>query len=49
MDSVTPFVMQATRKQKAFDRAVELLNQEPTIKSLIDTFDAELANVQLKP
>ena len=49
MDSVTPFVMQATRKQKAFDRAVELLNQEPTIKSLIETFDAELANVQLKP
>ncbi|MCU4395566.1 DNA polymerase III subunit gamma/tau [Acinetobacter junii] len=49
MDSVTPFVMQATRKQKAFDRAVELLNEEPTIKSLIDTFDAELANVQLKP
>lgn len=49
MDSVTPFVMQATRKQKAFDRAVELLNQEPTIKSLIETFDAVLANVQLKP
>ncbi|MFC3171159.1 hypothetical protein ACFOGQ_06540 [Acinetobacter vivianii] len=41
--------MQNQRKQKAFNRAVELLHQEPTIKSLVETFDAELHNIQLKP
>ena len=48
IDSNTPLVMQNARKQKAFNRAVELLHKEPTIKSLVDTFDAELQNIQLK-
>ncbi|MFV5192688.1 DNA polymerase III subunit gamma/tau [Acinetobacter courvalinii] len=49
VDSNTPLLMQNQRKQKAFNRAVELLHQEPTIKSLVETFDAELHNIQLKP
>ncbi|WP_043969822.1 DNA polymerase III subunit gamma/tau [Acinetobacter sp. NBRC 110496] len=49
VDSNTPLVMQNERKERAFSRAVELLHQEPTIKSLVDSFDAELQNVQLKP
>ena len=49
VDSNTPLLMQNQRKQKAFNRAVELLQQEPTIKSLVETFDAELHNIQLKP
>ena len=48
IDSITPFTMQVMRKEKAFHRAVELLQQEPTIKSLIETFDGELQNIQLK-
>ena len=40
--------MQVMRKEKAFHRAVELLQQEPAIKSLIETFDGELQNIQLK-
>jgi len=49
VDSTTPFAMQAVRKEKAFHRAVNLLQQEPTLKGLIETFDAELHNIQLKP
>ena len=48
VDSNTPLMMQNARKQKAFNRAVELLHKESTIKSLVDTFDAELQNIQLK-
>ena len=48
IDSITPFTMQVMRKEKAFHRAVELLQQEPAIKSLIETFDGELQNIQLK-
>ncbi|ENW96249.1 DNA polymerase III subunit gamma/tau [Acinetobacter sp. NIPH 298] len=46
--SNTPLAIQNKRKEKAFNRAVELLQHEPTIKSLIETFDAELHNIQLK-
>jgi len=49
VSSNTPLIMQNARKEKAFHRAVELLQQEPTIKSLIETFDAELQNIQLGP
>ncbi len=45
----TPYVMQSIRKEKAFHRATELLQQQPVIKSLIETFDGELQNIQLKP
>jgi len=40
--------MQNERKERAFHRAIELLSKEPTIKSLVETFDAELHNIQLK-
>ncbi|WP_433846872.1 DNA polymerase III subunit gamma/tau [Acinetobacter proteolyticus] len=49
VDSNTPLMMQNERKERAFNRAVELLHQEPTIKSLVDTFDAELVNIKLNP
>jgi len=49
VNSNTPLIMQNERKERAFHRAVELLHQEPTIKNLVDTFDAELVNIQLKP
>jgi DNA polymerase-3 subunit gamma/tau len=40
--------MQTVRKEKAYQRAKELLQQEPAIQSLIHLFDAELQNIQLK-
>ncbi len=40
--------MQAQRKQKAFQRAHELLQNEDTVKGLVQTFDGELHNIQLK-
>ncbi|WP_288422430.1 DNA polymerase III subunit gamma/tau [uncultured Acinetobacter sp.] len=49
VNTSTPYVMQSIRKEKAFHRATELLQQQPVIKSLIDTFDGELQNIQLKP
>ena len=49
VDSNTPLMMQNERKERAYHRAVELLHQEPTIKSLVDTFDAELVNIKLNP
>ena len=49
LDTSTPLTLQNSRKEKAFSRAVELLQQEPTIHSLMQTFDAELHNIQLKP
>jgi DNA polymerase-3 subunit gamma/tau len=45
----TPYTIQSARKEKAFHRAAELLQQQPVIKSLIETFDGELQNIQLKP
>ena len=44
----TPLVMQNERKERAYHRAIELLSKESTIKSLVETFDAELHNIQLK-
>ncbi|MEO9281730.1 DNA polymerase III subunit gamma/tau [Acinetobacter sp. WA-87] len=49
VNTSTPYVMQSIRKEKAFHRATELLQQQPVIKSLIETFDGELQNIQLKP
>ncbi|SMD54677.1 DNA polymerase III subunits gamma and tau [Acinetobacter baumannii] len=49
VNTATPYVMQSVRKEKAFHRATELLQQQPVIKSLIETFDGELQNIQLKP
>jgi DNA polymerase III subunit gamma/tau len=44
----TPYSLLNQRKQKAFSRAHELLNEEPVIKDLLGTFDGELQNIQLK-
>ncbi|MCU4414073.1 DNA polymerase III subunit gamma/tau [Acinetobacter sp. WU_MDCI_Axc73] len=49
VSGITPFVKQAERKQKAFQRAEDLLKTDPVVKSLLDTFQGELQNIQLKP
>lgn len=46
--SITPFIKQSERKEKAFQRAVTLISENKVVKSLLDTFDAELQNVNLK-
>lgn len=46
--SVTPYILLQQRKQHAYVRAVELLEQEPVVKQLLETFSAELHQVQLK-
>lgn len=46
--SITPFIKQSERKEKAFQRAVSLMSENKVVKSLLDTFDAELQNVNLK-
>ena len=48
LNTTTPYTMQTVRKEKAFQRATELLQKEPVVKSLLETFDAELQNIQLK-
>ena len=46
--SITPFIKQSERKEKAFQHAVSLMSENKVVKSLLDTFDAELQNVNLK-
>ncbi|KAF1019555.1 MAG: DNA polymerase III subunit tau [Acinetobacter bereziniae] len=48
VESITPYMMLKARKVRAFDRAAEMLQQEPVVKSLIDSFDAQIENIQLK-
>lgn len=48
VESITPYMMQKERKVRAFDRAAEMLKQEPVVKSLIDAFDGQIENIQLK-
>lgn len=48
VETITPYTMQAQRKQKAFQRAHELLQNEDTVKGLVQTFDGEFHNIQLK-
>lgn len=48
VETITPYTMQVQRKQKAFQRAHELLQNEDTVKGLVQTFDGELHNIQLK-
>ena len=45
---MTPYVMLQNRKERAFQRTVELLNEEPVIMDLMKEFDAELQNIQIK-
>ena len=48
VETITPYMMQAQRKEKAFQRAHELLQNEDSVKSLLQAFDGELHNIQLK-
>ncbi|OTG82926.1 DNA polymerase III subunit gamma/tau [Acinetobacter sp. ANC 4648] len=48
VDEITPFNMQNERKVKAFDRAAVMLHQESVVKNLVEVFDADLKNIQLK-
>ena len=45
---ITPFILQNQRKEKAFQCATDLLHQEPVVKSLVETFEAELNDIQIK-
>lgn len=44
----TPYLLQHQRKEQAYQRAEELLQTEPIVRDLIQSFDAELHNIQLK-
>jgi DNA polymerase-3 subunit gamma/tau len=44
----TPYLLQHQRKEHAHQRAVELLQAEPAVRDLLQGFDAELQNIQLK-
>ena len=48
VDQLTPFTMQQERKVRAFKRAEELLQAEPAVRDLLEQFDGELQNIQLK-
>lgn len=48
VESTTPYMMQNERKLRAYDRAGEMLQKEPLVKSLIEALDGKLENIQLK-
>ncbi|ATO20277.1 DNA polymerase III subunit gamma/tau [Acinetobacter sp. LoGeW2-3] len=48
VNELTPYTMQHERKARAYKRAEELLHAEPAVKDLVQNFDAELKNIQLK-
>lgn len=48
VEGQTPYALLGERKAKAFNRASELLYNEPIVKSLMAVFDGELQNIQLK-
>ena len=48
VSATTPFALQNHRKQRAYDRAFEMLHQETVVKNLINAFEGELQNIQLK-
>src|SRR5690606_25706113 len=48
VDQLTPYTMQHQRKTRAFKRAEELLQAEPAVRDLLQQFDGELQNIQLK-
>lgn len=48
VDEITPYIKQIERKEKAFQRAIDLLQQNPVVKDLLNTFDGQLQNIQLK-
>ncbi|MDO5542702.1 MAG: DNA polymerase III subunit gamma/tau [Acinetobacter sp.] len=48
VDDTTPYILQQLRKQRAYQRAENLLHQEPIVKDILQNFDGELHNIQLK-
>ncbi|WP_168417424.1 DNA polymerase III subunit gamma/tau [Acinetobacter towneri] len=48
VDDTTPYVLQQQRKQRAYQRAENLLHQEPAVQELLQNFEGELHNIQLK-
>ncbi|NNH00284.1 DNA polymerase III subunit gamma/tau [Acinetobacter sp. ANC 5414] len=48
VETTTPYSMQNIRKEKAYVRASELLHAEAAVKDLLQNFDAEIQNIQLK-
>ena len=47
VEQLTPYTMQQERKVRAFKRAEEL-HAEPAVRDLLEQFDGELHNIQLK-
>ena len=48
LTTTTPYSMQSERKEKAYARAAELLHAEPAVKELLQNFEGEIQNIQLK-
>lgn len=48
VEQLTPYTMQHDRKARAFKRAEELLHAEPAVQDLLQQFEGELQNIQLK-
>ncbi|WPC31107.1 DNA polymerase III subunit gamma/tau [Acinetobacter towneri] len=48
VDDTTPYILQQQRKQRAYQRAENLLHQEPIVKDILQNFEGELHNIQLK-
>ncbi|NNG75148.1 DNA polymerase III subunit gamma/tau [Acinetobacter sp. ANC 4277] len=48
VETTTPYSMQNQRKEKAYTRASELLHAEAAVKDILQNFDGEIQNIQLK-
>ncbi|NNH77966.1 DNA polymerase III subunit gamma/tau [Acinetobacter terrae] len=48
VETTTPYSMQNQRKEKAYARASELLHAEAAVKDILQNFDGEIQNIQLK-
>lgn len=49
VSGTTPYDQQQIRKERAYERAAELLQNEDAVKGLIHSFAGDLHNIQLKP
>ena len=48
VEATTPYSLQNERKEKAYTRASELLHAESAVKDILQNFEGELQNIQLK-
>ncbi|MBE9400526.1 DNA polymerase III subunit gamma/tau [Acinetobacter albensis] len=48
VDINTPYELQNERKERAYARASELLHKESAVKDILQNFEGELQNIQLK-